>query len=323
MSGGFAASRHEKGFESKRIMFMVRTMPIAGTIRKFLGRPRPEAAKRRVAHLELHVTHACNLACENCSHYSNYNHRGHLALTEADRWMGLWSHRVQVNEFHLLGGEPTIHPELPDFVSLVRRHWPDSYIRIRTNGFFLHRHPRLPALLAADGRTAISLAVHHDSPEYRERLRPIFDLVENWRRDYGVVTDVDQSFADWTRRYEGFGAKMQPFEDGAPRASWEICPARFCRQLFEGKLWKCAPLTYLKMQKAKFGISEKWDFYLRYEPLHPTCSNLALDEFIAREDEAYCGMCSARRRPLELPIPIRSFAMPDRQNVDVSRPAIE
>ena len=282
-------------------------MSRAKTIDGLLGRPRAEAAERRVGRLELHVTHACNLACESCSHYSNHNHRGHLELSEADRWMGLWNHRFHVDEFHLLGGEPTIHPELPDFVGLVRRHWPDSYIRIRTNGFFLHRHPRLPALLAADGRASISLAIHHNSSEYRERLRPISDLVESWRREFGVVIDIGHSFANWTRRYEGFGEKMEPFEDGAPRASWEICPGRFCKQLFEEKLWKCAPLAYLKMQKAKYGLSEKWDFYLRYEPLNPTCSDSALDEFIGREEEEYCGMCSARRRPLELPIPIRGF----------------
>jgi hypothetical protein len=61
------------------------------------------------------------------------------------------------------------------------------------------------------------------------------------------------------------------------------------------------------MQKAKYGLSEKWDFYLRYEPLNPICSDRALEEFIGREEEEYCGMCSARRRPLELPIPIRGF----------------
>ena len=115
-----------------------------------------------IPHLELHVTHVCNLVCESCSHYSNHNHRGHLALSDADRWMGLWSRRVGVDEFHLLGGEPTIHPELTGFVRLVRRHWPETLIRIRTNGFFLHRHPDLPALLANDDLLIVSVAVHHE-----------------------------------------------------------------------------------------------------------------------------------------------------------------
>src|SRR5262245_10468387 len=119
----------------------------------------PEPALRHIERLELHVTHACNLTCDSCSHYSNHNHHGHLAPAQADGWMGSWSHRLAPREFHLLGGEPTIHPQLPEFVRLVRRHWPDALIKIRTNGFFLHRHPGLPAVLAANGPAAISIAV--------------------------------------------------------------------------------------------------------------------------------------------------------------------
>ena len=212
---------------------------------------------------------------------------------------------MAVDEFHLLGGEPTIHPELAGFVPIVRRHWPQTLIRIRTNGFFLHRHPDLPEILAADRRAIVSLAVHHNSTEYRERLQTTFDLIARWQTELGIVVEVDQSFNNWTQRYKGFGVDMQPFEDGAPRASWEICPARECMQLFEGKIWKCGPLAYLAMQNAKYGLSSKWDFYLRYKPLEPSCSDNEFNAFLAKEDEPYCGMCSSRRRPLDLPNPIR------------------
>jgi hypothetical protein len=277
---------------------------------KFFGLPRYFGARtrrpaRRVTQLELHVTHVCNLTCESCSHYSNHGHGGHLNLSDADKWMGNWSHRFQIDEFHLLGGEPTIHPDLTEFVPLVRRHWPKTFIRIRTNGFFLHRHPNLPARLEADGRAEIIVSLHHDSPEYRAHLLPMFELVERWRNEFGVNVIIAPSFENWTRRYHGFGDTMQPFEDGSQRASWEICPARQCKQLFEGKIWKCAPLAYLKLQKTKYKLASKWDFYLGYEPLGPECTDQELDQFIAREDEPFCGMCSAHRRPISLPLPIR------------------
>src|SRR5215475_2991668 len=175
-------------------------MGFPGFVRSLLRRR--QSAPRAIKRLELHVTHACNLTCDSCSHYSNHNHHGQLELAEADRWMGLWSHRLAVRELHLLGGEPTIHPELAGFVTLARRHWPDAFIRIRTNGFFLHRHPSLPALLAADKRASISVAIHHNAPEYRERLRPMFDLIERWQREFAVVVEVDQAYGNWTQRYQ-------------------------------------------------------------------------------------------------------------------------
>lgn len=272
----------------------------------------PNEPTRHLDVLELHVTHACNLTCESCSHYSNHGHRGHVRLSEAAHWMSLWSRRFTVGQFRLLGGEPTIHPELPAFVGLVRRHWRSARIRIVTNGFFLHRHPGLPATLAADGHADIAVSVHHDAPEYRERLKPIFDLLAAWQQDHGITVDIRESHGNWTRRYHGFGPTMLPYQDGLPRRSWEICPAKYCKQLFQGRLWKCAPLAYLQLQKAKYDLSEKWDPYLAYLPLNSSCSDRELDQFIAQEDEPACAMCSAERRRLTLPVPLPKVAKPDR-----------
>jgi hypothetical protein len=141
------------------------------------SRAAESAPCRAVERLELHVTHACNLACDSCSHYSNHGHSGNLDPALADRWMKAWSDRLLVKEFNLLGGEPSIHPRLSEFVLMVRRHWPAAYILIITNGFFLHRHPGLPATLAAAGNCELALSIHHDGAAYTERLRPIFDLL--------------------------------------------------------------------------------------------------------------------------------------------------
>jgi hypothetical protein len=220
--------------------------------------------------------------------------------------MQAWSNRFVVEEFCLLGGEPTMHPRLSEFVILVRKHWPTARIRIVTNGFFLHRHPELPATLAADGNADLALSIHHDETAYVERLRPILDLLAIWQRDHGTIVHTWQSHQGWTRRYLGFGAAMLPFEDGRPRQSWEICPARHCKQLHGGKLWKCAPLAYLGLQKAKYHLSEKWDRYLRYTPLDAACTDRELEKFLALEDEPVCSMCSAERRSYPLPSPLRN-----------------
>jgi hypothetical protein len=283
----------------------VRDKTVLGRVARLFGMARPVFRT-----LEMHVAHGCNLSCESCSHYSNHAHAGIVSLEEADRWMSLWSRRVWVGEFTLLGGEPTIHPELPRFVGLVRRHLPQARIKIISNGFFLHRHPKLPAVLAADGNARLVVSVHHDSTEYQERLEPIFALLTDWRRDHGIAVEIKPSQKMWTRRYEGFGDGMLPFEDGDQRASWETCPARYCKQLHNGRVWKCAPLAYLPMQKAKYRLSEKWDPYLAYRPLEPGCSRAELKAFAALEDEAACGMCSAKPRPFELPVPLRGRKMP-------------
>lgn len=259
-----------------------------------------------VNHLELHVAHACNLTCESCSHYSNHRHKGMLALEDAEAWLRAWQPRIRPIRFTLLGGEPTLNPDLAGFVRLARRTWPETRLRIVTNGWFLHRHPDLPATLAEDPDVSILISVHHDSPEYREKLQPIFDLAEKWSQNYGIRIDVEASWQRWTRRYRGSGATMEPFEDGRPVQSWANCVAKHTKQLHEGMLWKCAPLAYLGLQHRTVGLSEKWSPYLAYRPLPHDCSDEELGEFLARREESVCGMCPAHPEHMELPVPFTS-----------------
>ncbi len=63
--------------------------------------------------------------------------------------MAPWVGRLAPESFCLVGGEPTINPKLAEMVYLAARFWPRSQLRLITNGFFLHKHPRLPEVLAA------------------------------------------------------------------------------------------------------------------------------------------------------------------------------
>jgi len=256
-----------------------------------------------MAQLELHVTHACNLTCESCSHYSDQGHKGMLDLATADRWLGWWSARLHPAYFNLMGGEPTLHPDLCSFVRLARRHWPASSLKLITNGFFLHRHPVLPEALSETG-TLLAVSRHHGSPEYLEKFQPVESLVRDWERTRGVRLEIWGATGRWTRRYRGYGPAMLPYEDGQPRQSWTICPAKYCVQLHLGKLWKCPALAYLGMQNDRHQLGREWAPYLAYTPLAPECSDESLRAFLAHEEEFYCGMCPAVSQPFQLPSPL-------------------
>ncbi|MBI1260465.1 MAG: radical SAM protein [Rhizobiales bacterium] len=254
--------------------------------------------------LELHVTHACNLACESCSHYSNQGHKGHISLAEAESWMSAWNGKIRVACTSLLGGEPTVHPDFPQFIPLVRRHWPRTQIEIVTNGFFLSRHPALPALMREAGNCVLFMSIHHNDPAYLKRVEEPLALLQEWREKEGMDARIRPAFKNWTRRYTGFGDGMKPYADGDTRKSWEICPSRWCKQLYDGKLWKCPPLTYLPLQAEKYNLSAEWDPYLAYEALDPDCAPEELAAFLKLEDEAVCGMCPSHPRHFELPNPM-------------------
>ncbi|MDX1776623.1 MAG: radical SAM protein [Desulfobulbales bacterium] len=253
--------------------------------------------------LEMHVTHSCNLACESCSHYCNHGHKGMLSPDEAAAWMDKWSRLLSPAMFSLLGGEPTLNPQLPELVRLCRDKWPESHLRIATNGFFLHRHQELPHVLRSDPNSHIEISIHHFSSGYLNKIKSNLHLLQEWHEKYGIKVVVTLAYRKWTRRYKGFGAGMEPFEDNQPRKSWENCPGRDCFQLFRGKIWKCAPLAYLILQDAKYRLSPKWKKYLQYEPLEPGHATEYIADFFRREAESYCSMCASNPEQFCPPLP--------------------
>src|SRR5262245_44398582 len=94
--------------------------------------------------------------------------------------MTLWSERLRPSHFRLLGGEPTLHPRLMDFIVLTRGSWPASQLWLVTNGFFLHRHATLPAVLEST-KTRLCVSIHDDSPEYEARLASVRQLINHWK----------------------------------------------------------------------------------------------------------------------------------------------
>jgi hypothetical protein len=258
----------------------------------------------RISLLEMHAAHACNLTCESCSHFSNSGHQGSLALDDARDWMQGWQERIAPRRLRILGGEPTLNPRLPELLELAAQHWPRSKVSLVTNGFFLHRHPRLPEVLSRH-QMILRLTQHHQSAAYGIKYREITSLLDRWRKDHPFELELEEAYTRWTRRHRGFGSAVLPYEDADPSRSWKHCAARNCVQLFRGRLWKCSPITYLKLQKETFaGLSAKWDPYLAYEGLGTRCSDAELLEFIQRGTEEICSMCPADPEPFDKPSPL-------------------
>tara|TARA_Y100000022_G_scaffold199244_1_gene211271 strand:+ start:5802 stop:6539 length:738 start_codon:yes stop_codon:yes gene_type:complete len=219
----------------------------------------------------------------------NQGHTGNLDLETATEWMWAWRRRIIPQRFTLMGGEPALHSDLTKFVYLSRKMWPNSYIEVISNGFFLHRHPDLCEALRKT-RTVLGVSIHHDSPEYNKRFAPVYKLMREWM-DKGAEIEVRPSIQHWIRQYQGFGNTMEPYEDNDPKNSWKYCVSKLCVQLHEGKLWKCPALAYLPMQAEKYNLSEKWDPYLKYVPLDQECSEKELRDFFTRREESFCKMC--------------------------------
>lgn len=268
--------------------------------------------------LEFHVSFGCNLTCESCSHFSNHSHALNIDPDQLKKQISLWNKKIDPKKFCLLGGEPTLNKYLLDLIIVARDGWklPNFYgsgstgsqLELITNGLLLSRFPELPKVLEETGCKLI-ISIHHNSPEYLEKLQPVVDLVKQWQDIYDFEVTWRPSFDKWSRRYYGYGSEMKPYRDHNQRQSWVNCTAKYCVQLFDGKLWKCPPIAYLPMQHDKYKISDEWHPYLKYIPLEAEVSLSEISEFLSREDESICLMCPANPTVFTKPNPLRKASV--------------
>jgi Fe-coproporphyrin III synthase len=92
---------------------------------------------KNTANIFFHILTQCNLRCRHC--YINPQQHGTERLNSAtmQAWLTIMARRTPGANLVLLGGEPTLHPDLPDVVRSARSLGYNS-ITIDTNGYLFH-----------------------------------------------------------------------------------------------------------------------------------------------------------------------------------------
>lgn len=92
---------------------------------------------KNAANVFFHILTQCNLRCRHC--YINPEQHGtqRLDLSTIEAWLTTLAVRSPGANLILLGGEPTLHPDLPAAVRIARRLGYAS-ITIDTNGYLFH-----------------------------------------------------------------------------------------------------------------------------------------------------------------------------------------
>lgn len=94
----------------------------------------------RMAHLETDITTACECACISCNHLVPIWRKAGVWRSDPDqvaRDLNHLSSIMHADAWGALGGEPTLHPELPAILKIVRESGIADTIQVWTNGILL------------------------------------------------------------------------------------------------------------------------------------------------------------------------------------------
>ena len=95
--------------------------------------------KRDIPILHIHLADHCNLNCRGCDNFSPLAPEvfADISIVEQDIKRISEISEGRVREIQLLGGEPLLHKRAIDFLHITRKYFPNTSIKMITNGILL------------------------------------------------------------------------------------------------------------------------------------------------------------------------------------------
>lgn len=183
-------------------------------------------------YLEVHVAHHCNINCKGCGHYSNFVKASFPDIVQYTKDVARLRELVpEIQEIRLLGGEPLLNLELPQFISVMREAYPAADLRVVTNGLLIPNADAVLFQMMRDCHVRFDISQY---PPTKQRLVEILARCEAESVPFHVSQEV-QTFC----RFEDTDAP------GNVQAIFLNCRLKRCHMMLDGKIAVC-PLPILR-----------------------------------------------------------------------------
>ncbi|MBU0971992.1 MAG: radical SAM protein [Proteobacteria bacterium] len=125
------------------------------------------AFSKESSNLFFHILTQCNLSCSHCYINPEQHGKRRLPFDTIKDWLGLFAPKAPETNLVLLGGEPTLHPDLSLVVKEARRLGFRS-ITIDTNGYLFHD---ILDKITPDDLDFLSFSLDGATPDTNDKIR--------------------------------------------------------------------------------------------------------------------------------------------------------
>ena len=183
-------------------------------------------SKTEIPFLETNLVYKCNLKCEGCMHFCPLVDKERLADPEIFRKdIGRLSELFDnINVIGLMGGEPLLHPKLMDFVRYAREAFPNSDVKVYTNGILLAKQD----LKFWESCQKENVSFFLSRYNIRLDINQIIEKASAYKINIRTVN------------YPFFYKSINLNGDSDKKKAFDSCRKRFnCPSLGEGRIYKC------------------------------------------------------------------------------------
>jgi len=255
----------------------------------------------QIRRLDLNIAYACNVACKGCLSLSDFDRKGVMPFNDVIDSIDTWKGKVYPEILSIFGGEPLLHPKIHDIFSAVRQAWPDTTIRLITNGYLLSKQK--VGNFFAHTPFEMQVSVHRLDHEHiiNKNIIAFLKHYSDWKiikvaepgqGEHHSFKWVRPGFKLWKSKFGEFvipynyeGNQLVPFKSN-PAKAHAICGNPDVPILYKNKLYKCAPIANLLDLPNTKGYE--------YNPID---SYGNIDKFIQSigKPESICSMCPESR----------------------------
>ena len=230
--------------------------------------------------VEFYITNVCNLSCRGCNRFNNYKFKGHELWKTYAKTYEAWSKRLDIPRITILGGEPTLNPDIRLWATNLRRLWPEAVIMIQTNGTYFK--PEF-ANYWKDYKVGFGLSLHDPAtaPAIKEQWKHLAGVIEAYTFHQATVIKQDNHFI---------------LHNSDPVKAFAACDMKHDHTMYQGRLYKCPAMSNLPDFDQQFDLrldDRQHELLYSYKPLSADCSEEQLQEFVTTKDQhiAQCEFC--------------------------------
>ena len=257
--------------------------------------------------VETMITYACNLSCAGCTNYSDYNMKGSVSWEQGKNWLEDWLEQVDILDFGIMGGEPTLNPECEQWLYGVRELMPNSQIRFTTNAVNFANKPDILDWCVDIGNTVFKFSLHEDKLYAMDAVKQVFDTYE-WKpiTEYGINRWIGpnntrfqiNSPTKFFKTYQGSFGKIRPHKN-RPQEAFDMCVQQQCPLLYEGRIYKCSSIALLNrvLDDWQQPVTDEWRPYTDYQCISPDSTDKQIKKFINNFGKPHkiCSMCPSSK----------------------------
>jgi organic radical activating enzyme len=230
--------------------------------------------------VEFYITNVCNLTCRGCNRFNDLNFKGHQRWADHAAAYEAWSHRLDLPQITIIGGEPTLNPDLELWVSNLRRLWPDSVIMVQTNGTY-----QRPEHLTYWDKYRVGFGLSLHDPATADELKA------KWKYHAGEIDAYVFHQSTVIKQDDHY-----VLHNSNTVKAFNSCDMKHDHTMYQGKLYKCPSMSNLPDFDQQFDLrldARQRELLYSYQPLSVDCSEESLQEFAATVDIpiAQCEFC--------------------------------